>query len=126
MIQRIQTIYLFFVFCLMALVVYLPPFSSSWTVWGDSGIVAALALITIFLYKKRSLQIKISYVMLFLLILVYVLYFLFEWPKGTFADLFRNIRFTFVFPFIAIIFVYLAILGMKKDEKLIRSLDRIR
>ena len=125
MIQRIQTVYLFFVFCLMATLGFLP-FSSSWAVLIDAGIVAFLAIITIFLYKKRKLQITISYAMIVLLVLIYALYFIFDRPGLPFADLFQQTCFTFVFPFIAIIFVYLAIHGIKKDEKLVRSLDRLR
>ena len=121
MIQRIQTVYLFFVFCLMAIIIFVP-FSSSWTVSLDAGIVAVLSLITIFIYKKRKLQIKISYTMILLLVLAYVLYFILNLKSLSFS----GIQYTFVFPLISVIFIYLAIKGIKKDEKLIRSLDRLR
>jgi len=121
MIQRIQTVYLFFVFCLMATLVFIP-FSSSWTVSLDVGVVAVLAIINIFLYRKRSLQIKISYVMLLLLALAYILYFILNRQPLQFS----GIRYTFIFPFIAAVLIYLAIRGIKKDEKLVRSLDRLR
>jgi len=125
MIQRIQTVYLLFVFCIMSVVVYLP-FSSSWTVAADAGIIAVLAMITIFLFKKRKLQTTICYTILFLLALIYVLYFFFDRPVLSFQELFPKLRFTIVFPFIAFILTYLAIRGIKKDEKLVRSLDRLR
>ena len=76
MIQRIQTVYLFFVFCLMAATIFFP-FANSFMVLIDAGIVAVLSLITIFLYKKRKLQIKICYLLLLLLVLIYVLDFIF-------------------------------------------------
>jgi len=125
MIQRIQSVYLFFVFCLMATLAFIP-FSSSLAVLVGVGTVAVLALITIFFYKNRSLQIKISYTMLLLLVLIYALYFIENRLYLPVADFLRQVRFTFVFPFISIILVYLAIRGIKKDEKLIRSLDRLR
>jgi len=124
MIQRIQTVYLFFVFCLMATLVFLP-FSYSWMVAAGAGIVAILALIAISLYKNRKLQIKICYLILLLLLLIYALYFIFD-RRLPFPEVFRLTRYTFVFPFISGVLVYLAIRGIKKDEKLVRSLDRLR
>ena len=121
MIQRIQSIYLFFAFCLMAVLVLLP-FSSSLIILIGSGAAALLSIINIFLYKKRSLQRKICYVILFLSVLVYIIYFSLEYQNFSLSE----IKFTFIFPLIAIIFTYLAIRGIKKDEKLIRSLDRLR
>jgi len=125
MIQRIQTVYLFLVFCLMAVLMFIP-FSSSWTVSLVAGIVAVVAVITVFLYKKRGLQIKMGYLLLLLLVLTYAFYYIFDRHYVPIADLFRQIRFTFVFPFVAFVLVYLAIRGIKKDEKLVRSLDRLR
>ena len=125
MIQRIQTVYLFIVFCLMALLFYIP-FSSSWAVLFAAGLAALLSLITIFLFKKRKLQIKTSYILLFLLALVYIIYFIFDQKSLLTTDFFLNTRLSFVFPLIAIILVYLAIRGIKKDENLVRSLDRLR
>lgn len=125
MIQRIQSVYLFFVFCLMAMLAFIP-FSSSWMVTIEAGIIAVFSVITIFLYKNRSLQIKMSYLLLLLLILVYALYFIFNWKPQPIAEFFRQIGYSFVFPLIAIVLVYLAIRGIRKDEKLIRSLDRLR
>ena len=125
MIQRIQTVYLFIAFCLMATLVFVP-FSSHLIIIIGSGIAAFLSIINIFLYKKRSLQRKICYIILLLSVLIYLFDFIFERQYLPFAELFWSNRFTFIFPFIAIIFIYLAIRGIKKDEKLIRSLDRLR
>jgi len=125
MIQRIQTVYLFFVFCLMVILVFFP-FSSSWTVLIVTGLIAALAMITVFLYKKRKLQLKISYLILFLLILLYALYFIFDRQTLPLSELFRQVGHTFVIPLVSCVLAYLAIRGIKKDEKLIRSLDRLR
>ena len=125
MIQRIQTVYLLFAFCLMAALVFIP-FSSLLMIMIDAGIIAVLAAIAIFLYKKRNLQIKISYVMLLLLVLMYALFFIFDQQSLPFTKIFQNVRFTFIFPLIAAVFIYLAMRGIRKDEKLVRSLDRLR
>ena len=130
MIQRIQSVYLFFVFCLMAILVFVPFYPSSIFMTGfNSGYFAAVAIaviITIFLYKKRKLQIKICYIILFLLVLIYVVNLIFAQQCLPIATFFQYARLTFIFPFISLIFIYLAIRGIKKDEKLVRSLDRLR
>jgi len=125
MIQRIQSVYLLIVFCLMAILIYIP-FSSSLAVSFTAGLIALLSLFTIFLFKKRKLQVKISYLIMLLLALIYVLYFIFDQKAIQITDFFRHTRYTFVFPLISFILIYLAILRIQKDEKLVRSLDRLR
>jgi len=137
MIQRIQSVYLFLVFCLMAAVVFFPiaVSSSLSTTLNDfkegfnTGLalgVAIMAIITVFLYKNRKRQIGICYALLITEILIYVLYFIFERDYLSLANFYQHARFTFVFPFIAIILLFLAIRSIRKDEKLVRSLDRLR
>ena len=131
MIQRIQSVYLFFVFCLMAILVFFPfyPSSSPFIKGFNMGYFTAISIstiVTIFLYKKRKLQIKICYIILLLLVIIYVINFIFTQQFLHIADFFQYIRLTFIFPFISFILVYLAIRGIKKDEKLVRSLDRLR
>jgi hypothetical protein len=93
---------------------------------GLAGGVAIMAFITIFLYKNRRRQIRICYALLLIQVLIYALYFIFERNYLPLSDFFQHIRFTFVFPLITIVLLFLAIRGIKKDEKLIRSLDRLR
>lgn len=130
MIQRIQTVYLLFVFCLMAIFAFIPfssfdSFSKGFYM-GFAFVIAVMAAITIFLYKNRRMQIRLCYGMLFALVLIYIFYLVFNRQNFSFTELFGHVRYTFVFPFVSIIFVYLAMRGIKKDEKLIRSLDRLR
>jgi FtsH-binding integral membrane protein len=126
MIQRIQTVYLFFAFCLIATLVFIPFYSSTSSIMGfNSGcftVIALSAIITIFLFKKRNLQIRICYAMILSLVIAYIIYFIVNFSSLSLSEL----NYTFLFPFIAIILIYLAIIGIKKDEKLIRSLDRLR
>jgi len=131
MIQRIQSVYLFFVFCLMAILVFVPfyPSSSSFMLGFNAGyfaMVAVVAIITIFLFKKRNKQIRICYAILLLIILIYTINFIFDRQALPVKELFSLTRYTFVFPIIAFILIYLAIRAIKKDEKLVRSLDRLR
>lgn len=151
MIQRIQTIFLLLVCILMTGTVFSPLLTiytsgssdllnlTSWGVfseiltyetWGVVSVAALSALvafINIFLYKNRKLQIKIGNLTSFLLIFFYVtfatyVYFLLD--KHQIA--FNSVQYGIILPFIALIFNILAILKIKKDEKLVRSLDRIR
>ena len=121
MIQRIQSVYLLLVFCLMVIQTVIP-FSDTWTVSLIAGIISIFALITIFLYKKRKLQIMICNIILLLLVLVYVFYIFFDRQYLPLSEM----KFTSLFPLISGIFIYLAVGRIKKDEKLVRSLDRLR
>jgi hypothetical protein len=101
--------------------------SFSWLLQLDAAVAAILALIAIFLYKKRSLQIKFANAVLGLLVLAYIIIFVFNVGLPVdFSTLQRELQFTFCFPFVAGIFDYLAIKGIRHDEKLIRSADRLR
>ena len=130
MIQRIQTVYLFFVFCLMAILAFIP--FSSLNAFGNgffigyASVIALIAIVTIFLYKNRKMQIRLCYGMLVAVVLFYIFYYIFDRQNFSFTELFKHVQYTFVFPFISFILVYLAIRRIKKDEKLVRSLDRLR
>jgi cation transport ATPase len=130
MIQRIQSVYMLLVFSLMAVLVFIPistSFSRIVPVYTAlAGAVAFAAIFNIFRSKKRKMQIRMCYALIALLVLMYALYFIFEKDYLPLSEFYRQVRFTFVFPMIAIILLFLAIGGMRKDEKLVRSLDRLR
>jgi uncharacterized membrane protein YozB (DUF420 family) len=83
--------------------------------------VALATLFAIFLYKDRPLQKKVTLLSFLLQCLVLVLYFLElkQYIKGVFAI---TALLTFGIP----VFLILAWLGIRKDEKLIKSMDRLR
>ena len=101
----------------------------------DQGLLATFAivailfsLVAIFLYRKRKLQILLSrvavlVVFLFLLMAIYVSY-------ADLSTLTVNINFVpkygLFLPFISILFLFLAIKNIKKDERLVKSMDRLR
>jgi Na+/H+-translocating membrane pyrophosphatase len=82
-----------------------------------------LSIVTIFFYKKRKTQILLCNVNIFLIVCFYVSYTSFY----GLVDL-SNYYFVtpIVLPLVALIFIFLAKKHIKKDEKLVRSLDRIR
>jgi hypothetical protein len=87
-----------------------------------------LSLIAIFLFRKRPLQMKIS----LLALLATMAYCFINWMriKEVFANnkMISNYSFGLasITPYFAIVFILLACLGIRKDEKLVKSLDRLR
>lgn len=96
------------------------------------GLVALLALVSIFLYKKRQLQIKLcklNILMVAIQIAAIVLYI--DVAKENISpnapnDVLIGIKYGAIIPTLSWMFLYLSIRYIKKDEDLIRSADRLR
>ena len=151
MIQRIQTVYLLIsailliVCTTMPLAAYQPPAVESPTLlynlctingasgeWDFSscGLLAVLlatvvtSIINIFGYKNRKRQMNRCLIAIRLLVLWYALFIYLlntvapenSWPE---------IKYTALLPFITIILQWLERTGIKRDEDLIKSIDRI-
>lgn len=152
MIQRIQSLYLLLAAAFMSLTLFMPiatfvvdgqtyeltAFSltcgeiSQSTIWLGIilAIATALPLITIFLFKKRTLQIRLCAVEVVLLIGSLVLVALYYWLtsrlfEGLVID-HRQFGWAAPMPIVALVLSYLASRAIFKDEVLVRSLDRIR
>lgn len=151
MIQRIQSVYLLLAGLLMAAATFFPLlelagegkftyifsslgigqlFTVQYPTWGVvffAGLSALLALINIFLYKKRKLQMTVGTLTSLLILFFYVtLYVYFNAYTVKYGLTFSSFQFGLILPVIALIFNVLAILRIKKDENLVKSLDRIR
>lgn len=149
MIQRIQTLYLLIVAALMAVTLFAPLAwfgvggetfdlyafalrSSSGEVMRPpvyTGIVLVLAcvlpLITIFLFKRRLLQVRLCVVEMVLLAgaeVMLVAYYFF----GHGATDFQGMKPAIALPLVSLLFAWLAVRAIFRDERLVRSLDRIR
>jgi uncharacterized membrane protein len=91
---------------------------------GFTLAILFLHLIVIFSYKKRIRQVRI---LVFTMVLLAGLFGLFFWYAYILvSDATASFKINTIFPVVAIIFDYLAIRGIGKDEALIRSLNRIR
>lgn len=154
MIQRIQTLYLLVISALMAVTLFarLAWFAGDAGEFGlyafglktSEGVVAqsslymgvllalacALPLITIFLFRRRLLQLRLCVVEMVLLlgsvILEGVYYFL-SWR--VFSDLTfhtQGFRPAIALPLVCLLFAYLAARAIFRDELLVRAADRIR
>ncbi|MDR2683575.1 MAG: DUF4293 domain-containing protein [Dysgonamonadaceae bacterium] len=123
MIQRIQTVWLFLIALLNAGWFFLPvvkaeatgAFPYSRVGSAGAGLTALLALAVILLYKRRPLQTKGCWGILALQL---------AWA-GT-AIFATGWSFSLLLPLISLVLVVLAMRAIRKDEKLVRSLDRLR
>ena len=149
MIQRIQSVYLLVVTILMVicmcspigtiitnaneiselgnLCITFPDGTKDYTPWALFVIllvVAALSFVTIFLFKKRMLQIRLtifSSVVLIGYYLALVAYLFMLAEDTTFSA-----SWTICLPFAALILNWLAIRGIGADEALVKAYDRLR
>ena len=149
MIQRIQSVYLLVVTILMVICMCSPIGSiitnaneiselgnlcitfpddtkdySPWALFVILLVVAALSFVTIFLFKKRMLQIRLTIFSSVVLIgysmaLVAYLFMLAE-------DTTFSASWTICLPFAALILNWLAIRGIGADEALVKAYDRLR
>ena len=96
-----------------------------WPLFLLLQIAVVLSLVAIFLYKKRMIQIRVTKFGMFVLVGYYILLSSYIW--GTFSSLGKFVPSWMIYlPFIAIVLNYLAIRAIGKDEKLVRSYDRLR
>lgn len=152
MIQRIQSIYLLVISLLMASL-FIYPYAellgadgqlfvfnfNGLSIHGEEGlylqtippfillsIIVFVAFISIFLYKKRMLQIRLN-IFNIILLLGYLglnYYYIQNFSKQ--LDGIVSYHVTAIFPIVSVVLTYLAIRAIGKDEALVRSMDRIR
>lgn len=157
MIQRIQTLYLLIIVVLGTMACFMPLmeiFDSSYAWLGQlkalgiislneegsrvfshftfglflmSVLVPMIACLTIFLYKRRMVQIRL---LVFDLLLMIGYYALLVWSCYSAYNLVggeaRSITIASAFMLVNIILNFMAIHRIRKDEALVRSLDRLR
>ncbi len=88
---------------------------------------AALALIAIFLFKNRKLQgnlARISFIAILIGFILAIVFFMNDVAYQGAAE-FEDDYGIFL-PFVSLIFLILAMRGINKDEKMVRSMDRLR
>ena len=85
-----------------------------------------LILSTIFLFKNRILQMRLSSINIFILLGLGGLIFYYIWSSAKLLSGVYSLTIYLVFPLIASILIYMAIRAIAKDELLVRSIDRIR
>lgn len=155
MIQRIQTIFLALVAILGVIFSFLPILQFTGTetsaVMGAyktvtlegvvlaknmgvgvlQGIIMLLAIVLVFMFKKRQLQIKLGKLNILLIaIQITAIVFYSDAVKAAITsnptDVAVAIKAGAAIPLLTLIFSYLAVHFIKKDEKLVRAADRLR
>lgn len=157
MLQRIQTLFILLAFLLMGSLYFLPlavvrTENEVFTVMFDGfyksysetvfiqtvpliillSVIVAISFVTIFLYKKRVIQMRLNFINLILMLgfagLSY--FYITSFANGKFDDSIVtdivHYRIFAAFPFVSAVFTYLGIRAIGKDEALVRSIDRIR
>jgi glucan phosphoethanolaminetransferase (alkaline phosphatase superfamily) len=151
MIQRIQTIYLLLTILLAVLflsgdIIHFQngnaislagistlqtenlsaPQLSTWPLTVFSVLVPLIALITIFLFRNRPLQMKFTLFLILMIIFLIgaVIYFTLAVNKTFRTDLQPGIK--LVIPVAMLILSALAYRSIKKDQELVKSYDRLR
>ena len=90
-------------------------------------LLGALAIVCIFLFKNRKLQFRLSVLgVLFSIAFLFIEYLKVEQFKKTNNILSGSYQVGALLPVIMIIFFIFAARGIYKDEKLVKSLDRLR
>ncbi|MDC1392904.1 DUF4293 domain-containing protein [Flavobacteriaceae bacterium] len=129
MIQRIQSLYLIVVILLSSLMLYLslvPSFGMELNSWFYAYFgfysIPLLATICLFLYSKRKIQSILCFVLiLFNLVVVQICGL-----KAFEGNTHTIILLALVASIVECILLFLARRAIDKDEKLVRSIDRIR
>lgn len=152
MIQRIQSVYLLLVTILLVTAICLPVgqfvgsdgitvhvfkplgvaladggFQSTWGLFGILLLSAIVALCTIFLFRNRMLQVRITVFGSLLLIGYYIAFFVFMYIlKGNLNAMSFQLGWALCLPAVSIILNYLAFRAIYRDELMVKAADRLR
>ncbi len=151
MIQRIQSVWLLLAAIVMSALFYLNVYSvavpsavdmppkmvndylsvisirNNFLALGLAGVSSLLSLVTIFLFKKRKQQISLTWLNILLCIgLTFWLYVGLNSFWSAYPENGGSIAVGLFLPVVTVFLLLLALRGLRKDEKLIKSLDRLR
>lgn len=150
MIQRIQTIYLLAVIALGIALIWLPvvqlvtpeeaaelqiweltalggvPLQGLWGLTLTTILIPVLALIDIFLFKKRLVQARLNIFLAMLCLGYYGVLAIYIWQAKLALGVDWNILPYASFPLICFVLTLMATRRILKDEALVRAADRIR
>lgn len=152
MIQRIQSVYLLLVTILLVMAICMPVgqfvgtdgvtvhsfkplgvslagggFQSTWGLFGILLLGALIAFCTIFLFRNRMLQVRMTVFSSILLVGYYIACCVFVFVlKGDLDAKSFQLGWALCLPGVAIILNYLAFRAIYKDEVMVRAADRLR
>ena len=146
MIQRIQTIYLLAIVALGVALIWLPvlqlvtpdgqvynltalggaPLEGLWGLTLTTVLIPLMALVDIFLFKKRLLQARLNIFSVMLCLGYYGVLAIYVWLAKMSLTAEWYINFWASFPLICLVLTLMATRRILKDEALVRAADRIR
>ncbi len=150
MIQRIQTLYLLAVAALGIALIWLPvvqfvtpegaaelqiwelsalggvPLQGLWGLLVATVLIPALALVDIFLYKKRILQARLNIFTVMLCLGYYGVLAIYIWQAKLALGVDWHVLPWAAFPLVCMVLTLMATRRILKDEALVRAADRIR
>ena len=147
MIQRIQTVYLLLTTLVAALFLSgsiidfdngatlrltaifgagADRFESIWPLTVLLIIVPMLSLALIFLYKGRKMQMRLTLLLIVLILLTIGVCGYYVWNYMKASQTIITFSYKLILPLLLLIFSILAYRGIRKDEEIVRSYDRLR
>lgn len=144
MIQRIQSVWLFLSAICMALLFKMPYYSALLGADASSTpltvgqnlllfiiavVLGVLSFVTIFLYKQRGTQKQLIWLgVLGALLLLALMYFKAEDLLNAYPNNHKNESFKLgaVFPILYVVLMLMAYFAVRADDKLVKSVDRLR
>lgn len=150
MIQRIQTVYLLLIVALGIALIWLPvlqlvtpeeaselhvwelsaiggaPLQGLWGLLITTALIPLLALVDIFLYKKRLLQARLNIFLALLCLGYYGVLAIYIWQAKLALGVDWHILPWASFPLVCFVLTLMATRRILKDEALVRAADRIR
>jgi hypothetical protein len=97
-----------------------------WFLAALEAIIPVISLITIFLYKKRVLQIRLTFINIILNAGVYAMLFIYILTAAKTLQADWNLNIVTAFPLVNIVLSSLIIRAIGKDIALVKSLNRLR
>lgn len=151
MIQRIQSVYLLLVTILLVMTAFMPigyfietdnitthifkplgvslangEFQSTWGLFGILILSAIIAFGTIFLYRNRMLQIRMTIFSSILLVGFYIAFLVFMFVLKEDLNAGFHLKWALSLPVICIILNNLSFRAIYRDEVMVRAADRLR
>ncbi|BDX36652.1 hypothetical protein CYCD_00070 [Tenuifilaceae bacterium CYCD] len=98
----------------------------TWPLLALLIVVFAMPFFTIFLYKRRMVQIRLCILNTVLLLGMQGLLYYYVKAVSKLLPATTNYSLVFIFPLVSAILTFLALRAIAKDEALVRSLERLR
>ncbi len=89
-------------------------------------LIPVLSFVAIFFFKKRKLQLRITFILLLLIAgsILILAFYAYKVMKSYNVE--ADPRLNLIIPLLTLLSTFLAYRGIKKDEEIVRSYDRLR